>query len=199
MTVELADPMDRLECVFVEMEDGAARRSLVKVDAMAPRATWSGVRKPDAPAPFRWSARAVTKTGRSVETGWRDGAGSLLVVGDTDVLIRLVEIFIISAPPSSIGAELLMATLAPPKDIDGRISVVLEPPFHTSIRLPFRRDSLSRTYRVEGRLFLEDGESSLGPVESSDEACLIGVQELPRASTSGRALGLLIARAWKLA
>jgi hypothetical protein len=175
VAVELADPLDRLETVFVEIEDGAGHRTLVKVDATAPRAGWAGVRATDAPAPFRWNARVVAKSGTSTETGWRDGAGSLLVVGDTGVRLRTVQILIVGAPATSIGAELTIAAAAPPSDFDGRVNVVFEPPFVTTVRLPFHRDSPISTYRVEGRLFLENGEASVGPVESSDEVCLLTV------------------------
>jgi hypothetical protein len=175
VAVELADPMDRLEAVFVEIEDGAGRRTLVKVDAAAPRAGWTGVRAPEMPAPFRWNARVVTKVGASTETGWRDGAGSLLLVGDTGVRLRTVEILLVGAPPTSIGAELTITAAAPPPDIEGRINVVFEPPFSTRVRLPFRHDSAVSTYRVEGRVFLENGEAPVGPVDSSDEVCLLTV------------------------
>jgi hypothetical protein len=173
IAVELADPMERLETVFVEIEDGTGHRALVKVDSAAPRAAWTGMRAPDAPAPFRWNARTVTKSGRSTETGWRDGAGSLLVVGDTDVQLRTVQLLLVGAPATSIGAELTITVATPPPDIDGRVDVVFEAPFVTTVRLPFQRGSAASPYRVEGRLFLEDGEARLGPVESSDDVCLL--------------------------
>ena len=175
VAVELADPLERLETVFVEIEDTAGHRDLVKVDAITPRGGWAGVRAPDAPAPFRWSARVVRKSGQSTETGWRDGAGSLLVVGDIDVRLRTVQIVIVGAPSTAIGAELTITVSAPPPDVDGHVNVVFEAPFVTTVHLPFKRDAAAFAYRVEGHLFLENGEALVGPVESNDDVCVLSM------------------------
>lgn len=173
VVVELTDPLQRIETVLVEIEDGSGARRLVKVDAASPRESWSGMRAASGRAPYRWSSRTVMKNGRSIESGWRDGAGSLLVVGDTDIRTSVVELVLLGAPATSVGAEISVTSLAAPQGLEASISAVIEPPFQTRVVVPFTADAGARRYRIAGTLYLEDRQLPIGPLESADDVCLV--------------------------
>lgn len=175
VVVELVDPLDRFESVFVELEaDTGGNRQQVHLDASTPRAEWmSIVAVGERASGYRHRIRKIFRNAASVELPWTAGAGQLLLVGDTGVRIVPVDIVLVGAPADAIATELTVTSLAAPPDVPASVNVIVEAT-RATVRVPFATGAATR-YRVEGRVFTETGERAIAPVEDVGEICLLPI------------------------
>jgi hypothetical protein len=174
VTVMLQDPLARLASVSVEIESqpGGSRRA-VRVDAATPRATLS-IEKPGADGAARFRATVVALDGATAEDSWRDLAGSLLIVGDRGLRVERIH-GVLAGVPESLGALVRLTSLSPPPGVSPASEVVLDPGVSEfDLALAFADDA-PRRYRVEGQLFLADGERTIGPLEEDAEVLILDV------------------------
>ncbi|HYG61365.1 MAG TPA: hypothetical protein VEL74_02185, partial [Thermoanaerobaculia bacterium] len=173
--VTFQDPLERWDSVHVELEraPGEARRVLA-LSAVEPSGRWSAERPAGAPRTFRYHTRQVGRDGALRDDGWKEAAGSLLLVGDPDVQVGSVQVILLG-PPDLMAVQLRLVSLAPPPGVEGAVETLIEPgqpPFQA--RLPFRRGA-ERRYRVEGQVFLADGERQIDPRDETAEVLLLQV------------------------
>ena len=171
VVVTLSDPLDRFESVTVELQGPTGeRRAAVTLTGSSPTGQWSMPRSPG--GTFHHRMRAFGRDARVVETDWQEAAGSLLVAGDVDVRVEPVQVVVVG-PSGTLGMLVTLTSLDPPKGVDPAVSTVLDPGQSTfRAMVPFRRDA-PRRYRVEGQVFLADGELLLGPREETAEVLLL--------------------------
>lgn len=174
LVVMLQDPLERIGSITVELEPaaGGPRRS-VRLDAASPRAEWSRLRSGGSHQ-YRYRLLTVARDGTITEGPWREHAGSLLVVGDTNIRVESIQVVIVGLPVS-LGALVRLTSLAPPTGVNPSAEAMLDPDAtQFEVRLPFREGE-PRRYRVEGQIFLETAERSIGPLEDSSEVLILDV------------------------
>jgi hypothetical protein len=172
LVVMLQDPLERIQSIALDLEQaaGGERRS-VRVDAASPRAEWPTLRS-GASQTYRYRGVTVARDGTVEESPFRQHAGPLLVVGDTDIRVESIQV-VLAGWPASLGALVRLTSLHPPPGVNAAAEKVLDPgTAQFEVRLPLKEDEPTR-YRVEGSLFLENGEHPIGPIESGAEILIL--------------------------
>lgn len=175
LIVELVDPLNRFESVFVEVEaaSGGGRRQ-VRLDASTPRQDSTVVVPIGSPRGYRYRIRYVFRDARTVDLPWREGMGQLLLVGDTNLRLVSVDVVLLRRSSDTLAIELTVTSLAPPPGVPAATTLVVEEGARALALVPFGADERPR-YRVTGRLFTEAGERAVGPVIGTGEVCLVDV------------------------
>jgi hypothetical protein len=172
--VVLQDPLERIAAASVEIEaaPGQARR-LLNLTSETPGAWWSMPRPPEGQASYRFRTRIMSRDARVLETDWQSKADSMLVVGDVGVRIERIQVVLVGAA-DAVGARIALVSSAPPPDVEGRVEAFLDSGQWTvEMALPFRLDA-ARQYRVEGEVYLADGDVVvLPPGPESAEVLLV--------------------------
>jgi hypothetical protein len=169
----LQDPLDRYASLLVEIEGAAGERHRsFSLDAATPSARWSAPRAAGAPRAFRYKVRKVGRDAAVSEEDWQDGAGSLLPVGDLDLRVETIDVVLVGGGDAA-GALVRLTSLAPPAGIEAAVETLTEPgQTEIQVRLPFRQDA-PRSYRVEGQVFLDQGERAIAPREETAEVLIL--------------------------
>jgi hypothetical protein len=172
LVIMLQDPLERIQSVSVDLEQaaGGERRS-VRLDAASPRAEWPTLRTGPSQT-YRYRGVTVARDGTVQERPFREHAGPLLVVGDTDIRVESIQV-VLAGWPASLGALVRLTSLHPPPGVNAVAEKMLDPATaQFEARLPFKDGEPTR-YRVEGSVFLESEERPIGPVESSAEILIL--------------------------
>jgi hypothetical protein len=176
VTLMLQDPVARFARIFVEMEaaEGGTRR-VVDLDSLAPVKTWSAPRSERSPGTFRYRVRQVLRNNSTIEGGWQDGSGSLLVVGDLKTRVEQIQVMLLGAT-NLLGGILQLKSTHPPQGLDGTVEVVLDPGT-TALTVPLPFDSeAQRQYSVAAQVFLEQGPLELVRENETGEVLLLSMK-----------------------
>lgn len=171
--VMLHDPLERFDSINVAIQaaEGGSRQSLT-VDAGTPIAHWSAPRAPDSPRTFRYQLRKVLRNASVVEEDWKEASGSLLVVGDPEIRIEIIQGIVVGGENSQ-GGLVQLASAPPPPGIDGTQEVMLDAgQMQFTARLPFEGVT-PRKYTVSGQLFFDSGAVDLPSREDTSEVLVI--------------------------
>src|SRR5262249_49756817 len=124
-------------------------------------------------AAYRYRTVKLARDASMLEEDWRDGAGSLLIVGDLDVRMETVEVLLAGITDAQ-GALVTLTSLDPPPAVPASIDTFLDAgQFIVRDRLPFGRVA-ERKYRVEGSVIRNTGEEAIPPrVEDAETLVLL--------------------------
>jgi len=173
VVVTLQDPLDRYQAVDVELEArSGGTRHAVSLNAAAPSASWTRVRRPDDPATYRYRVTRLRRDGLVTTDDWAEAAGSLLVVGDRDLRVDQVTV-VLAGWVGLVGALLTLTSLEPPPGVPATAEVLLQGEARqATVRLAFRRTA-PRRYRLSGQVFLADTAIAVAADEESSEVLIL--------------------------
>jgi hypothetical protein len=172
VTIHLNDPLERHANVLVEIgpASGSSSKSFL-LDANHTAATWSAAATPGTEAAYRYRVRRVLKDASVEEGSWTPGDGSLLVVGDTNVRVDVIDIVWLG--PELLGGLLRLVSLKPPSNTSPDVELMFDgSPASLQAKVPFAPDA-ERRYTIQGQLFTETDTIDLPPREESAEVLLL--------------------------
>jgi hypothetical protein len=168
----LQDPLERFDAALIELAFGEGRPTrALRLDRATPSVSVSRPRAGSG-GPFRYRVKLIASAGQIVEEGFRDGAGPLVLVGDVEARIDVIDVVILDAVEA---ASVRLTALAPPPGVPG----VVEQLFETGqsrerFSLPSAR-SAALGYRVDAIFYIDGDERPLTIVEAHDEVLLLSI------------------------
>lgn len=174
VTAALVDPLGRHVSVGVEIEraDGRGRREL-RLTREAPQASWSTLVEAGEGG-FRYRTRAVLGGAVVRESAWREGEGTLVLAGDTELRVRALEVALVGVE-GHMGGALRAEAVEPAEEAPHAVEIFLEPGQERVSLVVAIQPGGAGEVRISAEVFDEAGEVvALGPVETAHDVVVLG-------------------------